>query len=107
MPEVPFLSKDVRRRDRRVAARVLSTLIFRPRMALVVAYGVGDGEILHMAAAAFAEWLDVLQRGILGFHMLATNPARHRSVQLAGHGPVNLQARMTQLAHEKISGRFI
>jgi hypothetical protein len=50
------------------------------RMPAVVAQLVADGEVLGMAVAAFAAWLDVLQRSRGVRHMLATNPAGHHSV---------------------------
>ena len=45
-----------------------------------------------MAVAPFAQGLDVFQRGVLWCHRLATDPAGHDAVQLAGHGFVDLVA---------------
>ena len=58
-------------------------------MALVVAKRMADGQITLVAVAAFAQGLDVFQRCINQVHMLATHPARHLAVQLAGDGVVD------------------
>ncbi len=49
-------------------------------MSPVVALPMADGKVLHVAAAAFAQGLDVFQRGIGHGHMLTANPARNDAV---------------------------
>ena len=68
-------------------------------MSLVVATVMADRQVLLMAAAPFAQRLNMLQRGVLRRYMLAAHPARHRAMQLAGHCSVNLVAGVRQLAH--------
>jgi len=72
---------------------------------LAVAHLVADGEIFSVAVAALAQGLNVLQRGGLGRDMLATHPARHRAMQLPGHGSVDFDSGMAQAAHAEIVGQ--
>ena len=58
-------------------------------VSFVVAHRMADGQVGLVAVAAFAQGLDVLQRCIKRFYMLATDPARHLAVQLAGDGVVD------------------
>jgi hypothetical protein len=68
-------------------------------MPLVIALVMADGQIFCVAIATFAQGLHVFQRGIHRVHMLATHPARHLAVQLAGHGFVDFVAGMAEFAH--------
>ena len=68
-------------------------------MALLVTHRVADGQIGLMAVAAFAQGLDVFQRGVNHIDMLATHPARHLPVQLAGNGVVDFLAGVGWFAH--------
>ena len=68
---------------------------------------MADREILRMAAAAFAQRLDVLQRGIHPRHVLAAHPARHLAMQLPGYGFVDLVAGEAQAAHNQTPLRGI
>jgi hypothetical protein len=61
-------------------------------MACVIALCVTDGQIVLVAAAAFAARLNMLKRSFLQWHMLTANPARHLAVQLARYGFVDFQA---------------
>jgi hypothetical protein len=70
-------------------------------MALVVAHSVADGQVLLVAAAAFAQRLDVLQRGSGGQYVFPADPARHHAMQLAGHGFVDFVAGVAESAHGK------
>ena len=58
-------------------------------VALVVAKRMADGQITLVAVTAFAQGLNVFQRCINHVHMLATHPARHLAVQLAGDSVVD------------------
>jgi hypothetical protein len=71
---------------------------------LVVAMGVADGQVLEMAVAAFAQGLDVLERGVGWRHVLAAHPAWHYAMQLAGHGFVDFVAGQAQFAHGVANG---
>ena len=75
-------------------------------MSLVVAVPVADGQVLNMAVAAFAQRLNVLQRGIAHIHMQAAHPAGHLAMQLAGDGFVDFQARVGEFAHG-VGGRLV
>ena len=55
-------------------------------MPLVITPVMADGQVLQMAVAAFAQGLDVLQRGVGGRHVFAAHPAGHHAMHLAGHG---------------------
>jgi hypothetical protein len=68
-------------------------------MALAVADFMADGQVLGVAVAAFAQGLDVLQRGGLWRDMLSADPAGHDAMQLACHGSVHLDAEVSQTAH--------
>lgn len=68
-------------------------------MALVVANIVADGQVFCMAVSSCAQWFDVFQCGGRGQHMLSTDPARHNTMHLASHGPVNFVAGMGEFAH--------
>jgi hypothetical protein len=61
-------------------------------MAQVVALGVADGQVVLVAAAAFAQGLDMLEAGLLGWHVGTAQPAGHLAMQLACYGFVNFQA---------------
>ena len=69
-------------------------------MPLVVAKLVTDGQILNVAVAAFAQGLDMLQRGCFMQHMLTTHPAGHHAMQLARHSFVDFVAGKGQSAHD-------
>lgn len=71
-------------------------------MALVVAQLVADGQIFNMAVAAFAQGLDVLQRGGSVQHMLTADPTGHHAMQLACHGFVDFVAGEGESAHGSI-----
>ncbi len=71
------------------------------RMALLIAGAVADGQVLQVAAAACAARANVLQRGSLGRHMRAANPARHLAVKLARDGRVNFGAGGVEPAHAR------
>lgn len=71
-------------------------------MALMVADIVADGQIVCVAVSTFAQWLDVLQRGGGGQHMLATHPAGHNAMQLACHRSVDFFTGEGQRAHSTI-----
>ena len=58
-------------------------------MPLVVANRMTDGQVGLMAVAAFAERLNVLQRGVNDVDMLATHPTRHLAMELASDGVVD------------------
>lgn len=75
------------------------------RVALLVAYTVADGQVLKVAAAAFAARVNVLQRGQLRRHMLAANPARHLAVKLARNGRVDLDAGGMEPAHARAAAK--
>ena len=74
-------------------------------MALAIADFVADGEVVGVAAAAFTEWLHVLQRGGFKRDMLAADPTRHDAMKLARDHAVNLDPGMTQTAHAVFSGK--
>jgi hypothetical protein len=61
-------------------------------MPLMVTTVMADRQIVLMAAAAFTQRLNVLQRGIGMRHMLPANPTRHRTMQLARYRFVDLVA---------------
>ena len=63
-------------------------------VALVIAQRMADGQIGLVTVAAFAEWLNVFQRGVDDVDVLATHPARHLAMQLAGDGVVDFLAGM-------------
>ena len=71
-------------------------------MALAVAAFVADGKIFSMAVAAFAQCLNVLQRGGIRADMLAAHPAGHYAMQLSGDGFVHLDAEVLQTARPAI-----
>lgn len=71
-------------------------------MALAVAHFMADGQVFGMAVAAVAQGLNVFQRRRFGRDMLATHPARHHAMQLAGDGTVHLDAKVLQTAHAGI-----
>ena len=71
-------------------------------MPLVVTVPVADRQVVDMAVAAFAQWLDMFKRCISYFDMQAAHPARHLAVQLPGDGFVNFQAGVGWFAHELI-----
>lgn len=71
-------------------------------MALVIAEIVADGQVFCMAVAAFAQGLDVFQRGGRGQHMLAADPAGHNTMQLASHRLVDLVAGVGEFAHDEM-----
>ena len=75
-------------------------------MALLVAHAVADGQVLQVAAAAFAARANVLQRGQLRRHMLAANPARHLAVKLARNGCVDLDAGGMEPAHARAAPKM-
>ena len=56
-------------------------------------------QVIHMTIAALAQRLDVLQGGMFPGDMVATQPARHRPVQLTGNRGIDLVSGQTQLAH--------
>ena len=68
-------------------------------MTPVVARTMADGPVVQMAAAAFAQWLDVLQRCLGRWHMFTAKPAGHSAVQLACNGFVDLVAGVGECAH--------
>lgn len=68
-------------------------------MALVIAELVANGQVFNMAVAAFAERLNVLQRGRLMQHMFATYPAGHHTMHLACYGFIDLVAGVGEFAH--------
>lgn len=63
---------------------------------------MADGQVLQMAVAAFAQGLDVLQRGVGGRHVFAAHPAGHHAVHLAGHGLVDFVAGVRKFAHARV-----
>ena len=62
-------------------------------MALVVAAAVADSQVFDMAAAAFAQRLNVFQRSVTRQHMLATHPARHHAMHLTRNRFINFVSR--------------
>ena len=68
-------------------------------MPLVVTHGMADGQIGLVAVAAFAQGLNMFERGVHHVHMLATHPARHLAVQLASDGVVDFLAGVGWFAH--------
>jgi hypothetical protein len=68
-------------------------------MARVVALCVTNCQIFLVAATALAARLNVLQSGLLQWHMLTAYPAWHLTVQLAGYGFVDFQTKRGQGAH--------
>jgi hypothetical protein len=68
-------------------------------MALVVAAAVADGQIFDMAAAAFAQGLNVFECGVGWQNMFAAHPAGHQTMQLARHCFVNLVPSESEFAH--------
>jgi len=61
-------------------------------VALVVAAVMADGQIFLVTVAAFAQRLNVLQRGIGMRHVLPADPTRHHAMQLARYRFVNFVA---------------
>ena len=59
---------------------------------LVVTAVMADGQIVLMAVAAFAQWLDVFECGVSVRHMRPADPARHHAMQLARYRFVDLVA---------------
>jgi hypothetical protein len=55
-------------------------------MTPVIANIVADGEVFSMAIAPLTQGLDMFQRGGARQHMFTTDPARHHTMQLTGHG---------------------
>jgi hypothetical protein len=72
-------------------------------MPLAVADFMADGQVFRVAVAAFAQRLDVLQRGGLARDVFAADPARHHAVELPRHGLVDLVPGMPQPAHVAFS----
>ena len=68
-------------------------------MSAVVASGVADGQVVLVAAAALALGADVLQRGLSRQDMLATHPAGHNAMELAGYSFVDFFAGKGESAH--------
>jgi hypothetical protein len=68
-------------------------------MALVVAAAVADGQVLDMAATAFAQGLNVFECGLGWQNMFAAHPAGHHTMQLARDGFVNLVPSESEFAH--------
>ena len=64
---------------------------------------MADSQIRLVAVAAFAQRLNVFKRGIHHVYMLATHPARHLAVQLAGNGVVDFLAIVGGFAHVDFS----
>ena len=75
-------------------------------MALVIAAVMANGQVIQMAASAFAQWSYVLQRGASGQNMFSTDPAGHLAMELARHGFVNLVAGKAQAAHRNCPQSF-
>ena len=61
-----------------------------------------DGQVFGMAVASFAKRLDVFQSGISRQNMLATHPAGHDAMHLAGHDFVDFVAGVGESAHASI-----
>ena len=68
-------------------------------MPLVVAQCMADGQIVRVAVAALAQWLDVFKRCGLWQHMLPAHPARYYTVQLMRHCFVNFAPDVGEFAH--------
>ena len=68
---------------------------------------MADGQIGLVAIAAFAQRLDVFQCCINRVDVLATHPARHLAVQLAGDGVVDFLAGVGLFAHIRCSGASV
>lgn len=60
---------------------------------------MADSQIFQVAVATFTQRFDVLESGVSVQYRLATDPARHHSVQLAGYGFINLVTGQSQSAH--------
>ena len=68
-------------------------------MPLVVAQRMADGQIVGVAVAALAQWLNVFKRCGLWQHMLPAHPARYYTVQLTRHCFVNFAPDVGEFAH--------
>lgn len=80
-------------------------------MPLVVTAVMADRQVVLVAATPFAERLNMLQRGVLGLHMLTTDPARHFAMQLARDRFVDLFAGVSGFTHAmrsrlQVGGQF-
>ena len=71
-------------------------------MPQVITPVMADGQILQMAVAAFAQGLDVFQRGGGGRHVFAAHPAGHHTMHLAGYGFVDFVAGVRKFAHARV-----
>ena len=68
-------------------------------MALLVAMGVADGQIFLVTRSAGTARLNMLQRGVLYRHVLATHPARHLAMQLHCDSFINSNSGISKTAH--------
>ena len=60
---------------------------------------MADSQIGLMAVTAFAQGLDMFKRGVDHLYMLAADPARYLSMQLAGDGVIDFLPGVGWFAH--------
>ena len=70
-------------------------------MPLPVTACMADGQILKVTVTPLAQRLDVFKRRILWLDVLRAHPARHHTMQLAGHRFIDFVAGVSQSAHRQ------